>query len=213
MPTRIDKSHLQEWRQRLISTLPLRYRQYHAMYTWGEGDGENWKEVEDVKKSTRGRKSDRERPNKGIKKEKLQTSARVLPDQQLQCTCIPHTEQSFTKEDSKNPRQETTRREMKGNWELHANQSGKTVTKEGFLRSRRLDKIASNHHLPRIFQAGTNLESKRSNSSNREKFRKYPAPLISQHFGKPRNTRLRSNSNPSLNLTGSSNQIPGYAKF
>ena len=187
MPTRIDKSHEQEWRQRLISTLPLRYRQHHAMYTWGEGDGENWKEVEDVKKSTRGRKSDRERPNKGIKKEKLETSDRVLPEQQLQCTCISHTG--------------------------HANQSGKTVTKEGFLRSRRLDKIASNHHLPRIFQAGTNLESKRSNSSNREKFRKYPAPLISQNLGKLRNTRLRSNSNPSLNLTRSSNKIPGYAKF
>ena len=59
----------EEWRRRLLASLPLRYRQHHAMYTWGEDWGESG--------------GGRRRPDKV-------TSETYSRDQkEAKCTCVP----------------------------------------------------------------------------------------------------------------------------
>lgn len=120
MHTRTESSTEQEWRRRLLASLPLRYRSHHAMYTWGQ---EDWGETSTVEVRS-------ETPRKNV--------------EEPQCTCIPHTRREVNTQADEGSYQ--VAREDGGY--LMARED--MLRSKKSLSSSRLDRVATGHHLPRI---------------------------------------------------------------
>jgi len=104
LPPRKVTSHAQEWKQRLISSLPLRYRQHHALYTWGEGEGftgETW-EVESEKESNVvGIEEKSIEMMKKLRTLEEQNVNESNENQMMNCTCISSRENNNRKKAQK----------------------------------------------------------------------------------------------------------------